>query len=336
LIPEISISHWPTPPCHCPACTTPEETAAVNSAVHARFPRYVGFDHEQERLGLTGSLQWQPSDNLILTVDTLYSRTQRPAMLSFEIDGNGSMVDGKFERSRRPLNPARRLEHGCISTPRCSTEASEDMRIDMIIGSSESNLEVKQQTTMISRIRFRRILIRFPRDDQHPKSSTASTRRTRPTGCCRRSASVQHERQHVRHGRLDVTYDITDLDGKSSMSWKKYGFDIGQARDRTLPINSGGCVTAPDVTPTAGRAGPHRFFLATSTVADRSGLYDQENGVCFPLVTSVNDTASKGDFGATCGWISPPNCLACGSAATSGSVETVWVAGPRVSVGRTR
>jgi len=50
--------------------------AAARSAdvYHPRFPRYVQMEHEQKRLGVTGSLQWKPSDATEISLDALYSK----------------------------------------------------------------------------------------------------------------------------------------------------------------------------------------------------------------------------------------------------------------------
>jgi len=50
--------------------------AAARSAnvYHPRFPRYVQMEHEQKRLGVTGTLQWKPTDATEISLDTLYSK----------------------------------------------------------------------------------------------------------------------------------------------------------------------------------------------------------------------------------------------------------------------
>ncbi len=53
-----------------PAGTT---LAAVNAAYHPRFPRFDQYKAEQERLGLTASVQWRPTDKTLVTVDGLYA-----------------------------------------------------------------------------------------------------------------------------------------------------------------------------------------------------------------------------------------------------------------------
>ncbi|WP_306393012.1 TonB-dependent receptor [Telluria beijingensis] len=58
---------------------TPENIAAYNAAsdpnnFHPRLPRYGRLTHDQDRLGLTGSVQWRPRQGTLLTFDMLYSK----------------------------------------------------------------------------------------------------------------------------------------------------------------------------------------------------------------------------------------------------------------------
>ncbi|WP_282296610.1 TonB-dependent receptor [Stenotrophomonas sp. PS02289] len=50
-------------------------TAARSADVyHPRFPRYVQMEHEQKRLGVTGTLQWKPTNATEISLDALYSK----------------------------------------------------------------------------------------------------------------------------------------------------------------------------------------------------------------------------------------------------------------------
>ncbi len=48
-------------------------SSATTGLFHPRLPSYVSYDHNTERLGLTGSLQWRPDDRSTVTLDILYS-----------------------------------------------------------------------------------------------------------------------------------------------------------------------------------------------------------------------------------------------------------------------
>lgn len=58
---------------------TPEHIAAYDLArdpanFHPRLPRYGRLTHQQERLGVTASVQWRPLDSTLLTLDMLYAK----------------------------------------------------------------------------------------------------------------------------------------------------------------------------------------------------------------------------------------------------------------------
>ncbi len=57
-------------PSYSSAPTLPE----LNAAFRPRIPRYDRYTHEQDRLGLTGSLQFAATDDLLITLDGLYSK----------------------------------------------------------------------------------------------------------------------------------------------------------------------------------------------------------------------------------------------------------------------
>ncbi len=59
---------------------------AVQGAHNPRLPRYGRLDYSQRRLGLTGSLQWKPSERTLVTFDVLYSKNNEDREEQF-LDG---------------------------------------------------------------------------------------------------------------------------------------------------------------------------------------------------------------------------------------------------------
>ena len=55
------------------AGTLPNNYDVVNEAFHPRFPRYDDITNHQKRLGLTGSIQYQPDDQTLFTLDALFA-----------------------------------------------------------------------------------------------------------------------------------------------------------------------------------------------------------------------------------------------------------------------
>lgn len=49
------------------------DPSATTGLFHPRLPSYVQYDHNTERLGLTGSFQFRPDDQSTITLDILYS-----------------------------------------------------------------------------------------------------------------------------------------------------------------------------------------------------------------------------------------------------------------------
>jgi len=47
--------------------------AEANGAVHPRIPRFDWYKNKQDRLGMTGSLQWAPDDKTTVSFDVLYA-----------------------------------------------------------------------------------------------------------------------------------------------------------------------------------------------------------------------------------------------------------------------
>lgn len=56
------------------SATSPFTAARSADVYHPRFPRYVQMEHEQKRLGVTGTLQWKPTDATEISLDALYSK----------------------------------------------------------------------------------------------------------------------------------------------------------------------------------------------------------------------------------------------------------------------
>lgn len=56
------------------SATSPFTAARSANVYHPRFPRYVQMEHEQKRLGVTGTLQWKPTDATEISLDALYSK----------------------------------------------------------------------------------------------------------------------------------------------------------------------------------------------------------------------------------------------------------------------
>lgn len=150
--------------------------AAANSinTYSPRFPRYGRLTHDQERLGITGSLQWQPTSDTLISGDVLYSkfsatRTEnwlenlsfarplsqggRPeaVVLNGEINGKGDMVYGVFN-DVDIQSETRRDELSTEYTQYTLTgeqKFGDSLKLTTLIGYSRSFFDNPVQTTVI-------------------------------------------------------------------------------------------------------------------------------------------------------------------------------------------
>jgi iron complex outermembrane receptor protein len=324
---NVGADHWRS----VPTGLSPTEVDRVNNAVHARFPRYVNFEHDQDRLGLTGSLQWKPGDRTTLSFDVLHSKLDAERtepfleaisfargnaagrgstdVIDYEIDANNSMVYGVFNgvdtRSENRLD-IWNTEFNQYSLS-VQHEFSDRFKIDALVGTSKSELEVEQATTIILenfdsnnyvydfRANSREPFVSYGFDVSNPANWVVSELRERPS----------EQSNEFDTGRIDTAFMLNDtFTLKGGVSWKKYDFDVksGQ-RDRALPINTATC-SIPRTALTAGQgyqqsfgdndlpAGmANSFFVAdVRAVANMLGLYT--NDACFPLLAVAADVRS--------------------------------------------
>jgi TonB-dependent receptor len=155
--------------------------AQVNGAFHPRFPRYEHYNYDQERLGLTGALQWRPTDKTLFSLDILYAdfKSQREeqqleapsfsvggacttanrpnacgiaqtAVTAATIDANNTLIAGKFDNV--DLRTENRLVQMDTKFSQISLTGSHDItdkiRVSGIIGHSLSDYSNPIDTTL--------------------------------------------------------------------------------------------------------------------------------------------------------------------------------------------
>ncbi len=77
---------------------------ALRADVYApRFPRYTLMEHDQKRLGVTGALQFKPSDRTIFSLDALYSKIDAKRDEKY-IEANGLSKSGNQGKNEILVN----------------------------------------------------------------------------------------------------------------------------------------------------------------------------------------------------------------------------------------
>ena len=306
--------------------------AEVNQGVHPRIPRYVSFEHDQERLGLTGALQFQPSDSTLLSFDVLYSKldaTRTEPFLEaisfargnaagrgativtdYEIDENGTMVYGEFDNV--DIRSENRFDEWTTKFTQYSLNLSQEftdrLHLDAIVGTSKSELDVPVQTTIVlENFDSQNYVYDFrggsktPRfsygfDVTDPANWVVSEVRDRP--------SMQENTFDT--ARVDLKFDMSDaISVSTGISWKEYTFDVTEGRrDKTLPINNATCSLARlPMTDSLGHlsefgdnvdvgAGSPTSFFAADIAGTAAALGLYTDSNCFPLVTRIQDVRS--------------------------------------------
>lgn len=81
----------------------PAACAEANAALHPRFPRYDRFKSELNRLGVTASIQWKPSDSTQISVDGLYADFRSTREEQY-LEAPSFSVAGNCTAASRPTN----------------------------------------------------------------------------------------------------------------------------------------------------------------------------------------------------------------------------------------
>lgn len=140
---------------------------AVALAFHPRIPRYSSVQHDRERLGLTGSIQWEPTDTTKISIDGLYSTFKEAReekhlevlfrglerqidVVNFTIAGS-DLIKGTFNdvpvRTEHYLRRSK-TEFYQIGG-KIDQEFSDSFRVHLLGGVSQSDANIPVETTII-------------------------------------------------------------------------------------------------------------------------------------------------------------------------------------------
>ena len=243
---------------------TPGRVAACDQAAvafHPRIPRYGEITQDRERLGLTASIQWEPSDSTKISIDGLYSK--------FDADRRekwGSVLLRSNERSINVVNPvydsnnnmiAATLDDAWVRTEhflkKTSTEfyqlggswdqdLSDSFRFTLLGGYSKSNASVPVETTIAFDDRdaqgysydYRNMqspTLTFGTSVTTPGNFQLAEIRDRPSGVVNQFRTAQ----------LRAEWDVAeDFTVKAGAVWRRYDYDITAFTRDTAVCGNGG------------------------------------------------------------------------------------------------
>lgn len=236
----------------------------VEDAFHPRIPRYGKLKHDQERLGVTGAVQWRPGDRTLINFDVLYSKfdatraEQFLEAISFsrtnaagkgateivdlELDSDNDIVYGVFNNvdvrieNRYDELKTRFLQAGLSG----QHEFSDRFRADFLVGATESNFDNPVQTTIIAdaldvdgyswdfRDNERTPFIDYNIDVTDPSNFTVNEVRDRPNDVLNQYQTAQ----------LNFSYDLSDtIEIEAGGSYKQFKYkSYEERRDTVLPL----------------------------------------------------------------------------------------------------
>lgn len=239
-------------------------SAACNQAAlafHPRIPRYGEVTHYRERLGLTGSVQWSPSEATRISIDGLYSKFKADRREKW-----GEVLLRSNERSINVVNPVYdddnnmiaatlndawvRTEHFLKKTETefyqigasWNQDVTDNFRFTLLGGYSRSDAQVPVETTIVFDDRDAQGYSYDYRNMQFP-TLTFGTSVTDPANF--QLAEIRDRPSDVvnqfRTAQLRTEWDVADgFMVKVGAVWRRYDYDITAFTRDTAVCGNGG------------------------------------------------------------------------------------------------
>jgi TonB-dependent receptor len=285
-------------------------------AFHPRIPRYGEVAHDRERLGLTGSIQFSPSEATKISIDGLYSKFDAAREEKW-----GEVLLRSNERSINVVNPVYDANNNMISATlndawvrtehylRQSTtefhqlgaswdqDIGDKFRFTLMGGFSKSNADIPVETTVIFDDRdalgysydysnMATPKLTFGTSVTDPANFQLAEIRDRPSNVTNRFKTMQ----------LRAEYDVADwLTVKAGGVWRRFNFDVlSYTRDTAVCGNGGTSL----VTGTSGT-----IACSPSSAFGPAAVYG------FPVTSALAESFTLGNAGQPSGntntWLVP-------------------------------
>jgi len=243
--------------------TTGRSAACDQAALsfHPRIPRYGEVQHDRERLGITGSIQFAPSDATKFSIDALYSnfnsdRRERWGEVLFRsnersidvinpvYDSNNNMISGTFNdawvRTEHYLRKSTTEFYQVGGT--WDQDVSDNFRFTLLGGLSKSAADIPVETTIVFDDRdaqgysydytdMKRPKLTFGTSVTDPAVFQLAEIRDRPSEIENRFKTAQ----------LRTEWDVAEgFTVKAGTMWRRFNFDtIAFTRDTAVCGNGG-------------------------------------------------------------------------------------------------
>jgi TonB-dependent receptor len=236
--------------------------AQLNAAFHPRIPRYDKYENEQERLGVTASLQFAPNDTTAINFDAMYSkldgnRTEmflqapvfsaagasaignvdvREAEIRTGQQGQTALVYGLFDDV--DIRSEQRFDELSTEFTQFTLDASHDfgegMTMTALVGMAESQHDNPKQTTLLFDVNdIDGYVYDYRRNDRLPLISYGNVDVESPSVWKLSQIRLRPQTADNTYttGELNFAYELTpDMTLKGGVQYKKYEFETTEER----------------------------------------------------------------------------------------------------------
>lgn len=230
-------------------------------AFHPRIPRYGEIAHTRERLGITGSLQFEPTEKTKFSIDGLYSKFKEDREEKWgevllrsnerSIDVVNPVYDANNNMIKATLNDAWvRTEHYLRKSSTefyqigatLDQEVSDKLRFTLVGGMSKSNADIPVETTIVLDDRdaqgysydytnMQSPKLTFGTSVTDPANFQLAEIRDRPSNTTNRFKTVQ----------LRTEWDVAEgFQIKAGAMWRRFNFDVKAYTRDTAVCGNGG------------------------------------------------------------------------------------------------
>ncbi|MGF7153857.1 TonB-dependent receptor [Novosphingobium gossypii] len=266
---------------------------------HPRIPRYGVVEHDRRRLGLTGSIQFEPNDKTKFSIDGLYSsfkedraeqwlevlarsNERRFNVVNPTYDDNGNMVSATFDNAYvRTESYLRKSETEFWQVGATwDQEISDTFRFTALGGMSQSNADIPVETTFAYDNRnangfsydysdMKSPVLSYATDVTNPANFQLAEIRDRPS----------YVKNRFKTAQLRTEWDLTEgFTVKAGAVWRRYDF-----RTQLFMRDTAAC----------GANGTRDLILGTVTCS--SSVYG------LPVTSDISQVVNLGDAGQPSG-----------------------------------
>lgn len=234
---------------------------AVALAFHPRIPRYGEVRHDRERLGITGSIQWAPSDATKISIDGLFSRftenreekwgevllrsNERSINVSnYVIDDDNNMIsatlDDAWVRTEHFLKQSKTQFYQIGGS--WDQDLGDSFRFTLLGGISKSDADVPVETTFVFDDRdaqgyrydysdMSRPVLTFGTSVTNPANFQLAELRDRPSNVTNKFRTAQ----------LRTEWDVAEgFQIKTGAVYRRFDFDLEAFTRDTVVCGNGG------------------------------------------------------------------------------------------------